>query len=102
MVIYLCTYFIMLTDIYNIYYFLVIIITASEQQQNFKLNLEKIYEKDYLADLNGEIIVCSGNVKDRYIKNQKIILFYSTQTEDYELICKRVYKIPKDFKLISI
>jgi hypothetical protein len=51
--------------------------------------------------LKGEFIFCN-DVKNRQGIYHKIIWVYSTQTKNNKWICKRIYKIPKEFELISI
>uniref|UniRef100_U9U019 Uncharacterized protein n=1 Tax=Rhizophagus irregularis (strain DAOM 181602 / DAOM 197198 / MUCL 43194) TaxID=747089 RepID=U9U019_RHIID len=52
-------------------------------------------------NLKGEFIFCN-DVKNRHRIYHKIIWIYSTQTKNNKWECKGIYKIPKDFELISI
>ncbi|PKK78592.1 hypothetical protein RhiirC2_770074 [Rhizophagus irregularis] len=52
-------------------------------------------------NLKGEFIFCN-DVKNRHRIYHKIIWVYSTQTKNNKWVCKGIYKIPKDFELISI
>ncbi|RIA95733.1 hypothetical protein C1645_816322 [Glomus cerebriforme] len=52
-------------------------------------------------NLKNEYILHSG-VSDKFNERINIIFVYSTQTKNNKWICKRTYKIPKGFELISI
>src|SRR5688572_6976798 len=59
---------------------------------------------DCIFNLNGEFILYS-EVDDQLnfdSTDNKILWVYSTQTENNKWKCKRIYKIPEDFELISI
>ncbi|PKK66375.1 hypothetical protein RhiirC2_784855, partial [Rhizophagus irregularis] len=64
---------------------------------SFDINVDPIY---CTFNLKGEFILYSS-VKTRF-KYRKIIWIYSTQTKNNKWECKRFYKIPKDYYLISI
>ncbi|PKY24304.1 hypothetical protein RhiirB3_527112, partial [Rhizophagus irregularis] len=58
-------------------------------------------------DINVDPIYCTFNLKGEFIlysgfDNHKIIWIYSTQTKNNKWECKRFYKIPKYYKIISI
>jgi hypothetical protein len=53
-------------------------------------------------NLKNEFILYSDIYIHRASGVHNIIWIYSTQTKDNKWICKRFYKIPKEFKVISI
>ncbi|PKY50524.1 hypothetical protein RhiirA4_406594 [Rhizophagus irregularis] len=56
-------------------------------------------------NLKGEFISYSDVSKasdDRIFEEHKIIWIYSTQTKNNKWECKRFYRIPEDYELISI
>jgi hypothetical protein len=86
-----------------------------------KIELDLSYpHADYLPhyctfNLSGEFISYSkvGKVdittdadtrrnRDFHFKNSKLIWVYSTETKNNKWACKRIYKIPENFELISI
>lgn len=49
---------------------------------------------------------CTFNLKREFIlssdSNKNMIWIYSTQTKNNKWTCKRMYKIPEDFEIISV
>ena len=53
-------------------------------------------------NLKGEFILHSQVYNTNARENHKIIWIYSTQTKNNKWECKRFYRLPKDYRLISI
>ncbi|RGB32851.1 hypothetical protein C1646_743692 [Rhizophagus diaphanus] len=65
--------------------------------QNIELDCHLGYDYYYFTfNLKGELILYGDCCE------KKIIYFYSTQIKNNTWKCKKIYEIPKDFKLISI
>ncbi|PKK59825.1 hypothetical protein RhiirC2_719550 [Rhizophagus irregularis] len=65
--------------------------------QNIELDCHLGYDYYYFTfNLKGELILYGDCCE------KKIIYFYSTQNKNNKWKCKKIYEIPKDFKLISI
>ncbi|GES77116.1 hypothetical protein GLOIN_2v1874127 [Rhizophagus clarus] len=72
-----------------------------DMENNQEIKLENLdchhptFDYRYFTfNLNDEFIL--------YERDNNIVLFYSTQTKNKKWKCKRMYKIPKDFELISV
>jgi hypothetical protein len=73
------------------------IIDMNNNTQEIKLYYdENIYLNHCTFNIKGEFIICNE------VLNQKILRIYSTQTKNNKWICKQIYEIPQDYKLISI
>jgi hypothetical protein len=71
----------------------------NNKDKKIALNFDKEVSLMYCTfNLKGEFIFYSTN---RSSKND-IIWIYSTQTKNNKWECKRFYRIPKDYELISI
>src|SRR5436309_233429 len=73
---------------------------------NNKLDLLYSYS-DYIPhnctfNLKGEFILYTEADVDTNNYDKKIVWIYSTQLENNKWKCKRIYKLPEDFKLIGI
>ncbi|PKC09618.1 hypothetical protein RhiirA5_415411, partial [Rhizophagus irregularis] len=79
------------------------IIDMNNEDNKIALNLE-IDASNYYCTFNskGEFILYSLVYINRNIGEHKIIWIYSTQTKNDKWECKRFYKIPEDYELISI
>ncbi|PKK60164.1 hypothetical protein RhiirC2_871032, partial [Rhizophagus irregularis] len=72
------------------------------------LDIQKSFYVDDLWDLyctfnlKGEFIIYSACYVQGIYDNHKIIWIYSTQTKNNKWKCKRFYRIPEDYELISI
>ncbi|PKY49997.1 hypothetical protein RhiirA4_466216 [Rhizophagus irregularis] len=53
-------------------------------------------------NLKGEFILCNEEFVHITFGSHKIIWIYSTQTKNSKWECKRFYRIPEDYELISI
>ncbi|PKY58221.1 hypothetical protein RhiirA4_412035, partial [Rhizophagus irregularis] len=53
-------------------------------------------------NLKGEFVLYNYVKSFESIRNHKIIWIYSTQTKNNKWECKRFYRIPEDYELISI
>ncbi|PKC64385.1 hypothetical protein RhiirA1_421641, partial [Rhizophagus irregularis] len=75
----------------------------NNEDNKIALNLE-IDASNYYCTFNskGEFILYSLVYINRNIGEHKIIWIYSTQTKNDKWECKRFYKIPEDYELISI
>jgi hypothetical protein len=65
-----------------------------------------LYEKlcinyNYYTFIRNKFVHCS-DVKDIHGKDQKFIFIYSTRTKNNKWKCKKIYKIPENFELISV
>ncbi|RGB36672.1 hypothetical protein C1646_757826 [Rhizophagus diaphanus] len=71
----------------------IIVIDMNNKDKKVALNFEKDYAEYCTFNLKGEFILYSY---------RNIILIYSTQIKNNKWECKRFYKRPKDYKLITI
>ncbi|PKY17222.1 hypothetical protein RhiirB3_382357 [Rhizophagus irregularis] len=79
------------------------IINLDNKQQNIELEFDEFSCGPFYCTFNtkNEFIFCS-DVSGRNDVDHKIIWIYSTQpTKNNKWICKSIYKIPNDFRLIS-
>ncbi|PKY49370.1 hypothetical protein RhiirA4_445815 [Rhizophagus irregularis] len=79
------------------------IINLDNKQQNIELEFDEFNCGPFYCTFNtkNEFIFCS-DVSGRNDVDHKIIWIYSTQpTKNNKWICKSIYKIPNDFRLIS-
>ncbi|PKC61961.1 hypothetical protein RhiirA1_424327, partial [Rhizophagus irregularis] len=53
-------------------------------------------------NLKGEFILCNVDFVNIIFGSYEIIWIYSTQTKNNKWECKRFYRIPEDYELISI
>ncbi|PKC67995.1 hypothetical protein RhiirA1_417431, partial [Rhizophagus irregularis] len=58
--------------------------------------------KDKKIALIFMLMYCTFNLKGEFIIYSKIIWIYSTKTKNNKWECKRFYRIPEDYELISI
>ncbi|PKY52654.1 hypothetical protein RhiirA4_408486, partial [Rhizophagus irregularis] len=73
----------------------------NNKDKKITLNLDtKWVYYDYTFNLKGEFILYSE--VDIMFGDNKIIWIYSTQTKNNKWECKRFYRIPEDYELISI
>jgi hypothetical protein len=70
-------------------------------------NKDKKIALSFVTDVLGKYYNCTFNLKGECILygtvgDHKIIWIYSTQTKNNKWECKRFYRMPKDYDLISI
>jgi hypothetical protein len=72
--------------------------------QEIKLNFTRLSENYHYCTFNleDEFILCSDVIIAGDFLRQKIIWIYSTQTKNNKWECKKIYKLPSNFELISI
>src|SRR5688572_5184203 len=69
----------------------------NNKDKKIKLYFERwVCPRYCIFNLKGEFILYSS------VRSRKIIWIYSTQTKNNKWKCKKIYKIPEDFELISI
>ncbi|EXX72821.1 hypothetical protein RirG_065650 [Rhizophagus irregularis DAOM 197198w] len=86
------------------------VIDMNNKDKKIALNLDiqKSFYVDDLWDLyctfnlKGEFIIYSACYVQGIYDNHKIIWIYSTKTKNNKWECKRFYRIPEDYELISI
>ncbi|RGB28680.1 hypothetical protein C1646_767540, partial [Rhizophagus diaphanus] len=84
------------------YYFTTTVIDMNNKDKKITLNLN-VHDYYYCTfNLNGELILYNIFHYYRSIGYQKIIWIYSTQTKNNTWECKRFYRIPEVYDLISI
>ncbi|PKK61831.1 hypothetical protein RhiirC2_815988 [Rhizophagus irregularis] len=77
------------------------IIDMNNKDKKIALSFDKNVHPLYCTfNLIGEFILYS--VVNTYFEDYKIIWIYSTQTKNNKWECKRFYKIPEDYEIISI
>ncbi|EXX65143.1 hypothetical protein RirG_136100 [Rhizophagus irregularis DAOM 197198w] len=70
----------------------------NEQEIQLGCGLGELGEHEYCTfNLNSADFILHGSVND-----YDLLMIYSTQTKNNKWWCKRMYNIPKDFKLISV
>jgi hypothetical protein len=70
----------------------------NEQEIRLGCGLGELGEHEYCTfNLNSADFILHGSVND-----YDLLMIYSTQTKNNKWWCKRMYNIPKDFKLISV
>ncbi|PKY19745.1 hypothetical protein RhiirB3_469336 [Rhizophagus irregularis] len=70
----------------------------NEQEIQLGCGLGELGEHEYCTfNLNSANFILHGSVND-----YDLLMIYSTQTKNNKWWCKRMYNIPKDFKLISV
>ncbi|PKY47712.1 hypothetical protein RhiirA4_544150, partial [Rhizophagus irregularis] len=78
---------------------IITVIDLNNKDKKIALDLKTIAWDCYCTfNLKGEFILFSGVYTDEH----QIIWIYSTQTKNNKWKCKRIYRIPKDYELISI
>ena len=92
----------------DIYFNIFLVIDMNNKNKKIALNLD-IQKSFYVDDLWD--LYCTFNLKGEFILYSslnfqygyhKIIWIYSTQTKNNKWECKRFYRIPEDYELISI
>jgi hypothetical protein len=89
----------------DIYFNIFLAIDVNNKDEKIALNLGTISACCCTFNLKGEFILYSVVDPFRwldYFGQHKIIWIYSTQTKNNKWECKRFYKIPEDYELISI
>ncbi|PKC51039.1 hypothetical protein RhiirA1_484694, partial [Rhizophagus irregularis] len=77
------------------------IIDMNNNDKKFTLSFDRrIYPVYFTFNLKDEFILYSS--VHSYFGSQKIIWIYSTQTKNNKWECKRFYRIPEDYEVISI
>ncbi|PKK57368.1 hypothetical protein RhiirC2_871835, partial [Rhizophagus irregularis] len=77
------------------------IIDMNNNDKKIALSFDRrIYPVYFTFNLKDEFILYSS--VHSYFGNQKIIWIYSTQTKNNKWECKRFYRIPEDYEVISI
>ncbi|PKY24807.1 hypothetical protein RhiirB3_413385, partial [Rhizophagus irregularis] len=72
-----------------------------DKYEKITLSFDKNAVAKYCTfNLKGELILYS--LVDSYFGEHKIIWIYSTQTKNNKWECKKFYRIPEDYELISI
>ncbi|EXX71950.1 hypothetical protein RirG_073900 [Rhizophagus irregularis DAOM 197198w] len=78
------------------------VIDMNNKDKKIALSFNK-YGANYCTfNLKGEFILYSSVYPGNCFDIQEIIWIYSTQTKNNKWECKRFYRIPKDYELISI
>ncbi|RGB28185.1 hypothetical protein C1646_768131 [Rhizophagus diaphanus] len=78
-----------------------------KNNQEIKLNFTMLCKNHHYCTFNlkDEFILCSdaniANISGDFLR-QKIIWIYSTQTKNNKWECKKIYKLPNNFELISM
>ncbi|POG77696.1 hypothetical protein GLOIN_2v1544873 [Rhizophagus irregularis DAOM 181602=DAOM 197198] len=74
----------------------------NKDKKKIAINLNAIYADSCTFNLKGEFILYSTIWPHSDFERNKIIWIYSTQTKNNKWECKRFYRIPEDYELISI
>ncbi|UZO20946.1 uncharacterized protein OCT59_013355 [Rhizophagus irregularis] len=74
----------------------------NKDEKKIALNLDVKYNYYCTFNLKGEFILYSYFCFHGYLGSHDIIWIYSTQTKNNKWECKRFYRIPEDYELISI
>ncbi|RGB36396.1 hypothetical protein C1646_814060 [Rhizophagus diaphanus] len=88
---------------YNYKYDLINIIDLNNNGKKIALSFDVNVDPYYCTfNIKGEFILYSGVSNYFTDGNHKIIWIYSTKTKNNKWECKRFYRIPEDYELISI
>ena len=88
--------------IIDIYFNIFLVIDMNNKDKKIALSFGNYAAKYCTFNLKGEFILYSDFYVHRSFGNHKIIWIYSTQTKNNKWECKRFYRIPEVYELISI